>query len=242
MVGDLSGVERKETKPGRKGFEPTDAQRETVRRRASERLGHEIIAEEIGVSVPTLRKYFRDELKERLGGDNLFVAAGDASPEPAAAPTKPRRSGAGGRKRYQASSADREKVAVLIGSGMRVEDIAKAMAISEPTLQRHYRAELETGALRKRGEMLVALHRVAGKGNVAAIKEVLSIMDRATLEGLQDRLRGNSPAKPGDGPAAPAPSSSTDAVGKKVQAELDAHDVVEKSAWADVIRFPGTGK
>ncbi len=235
MVGDLSGVERKETKPGRKGFEPTDAQRETVRLRASERLGHEVIAEEIGVSVPTLRKYFRDELKERLGGDNLFVAAGDASPQPAPAPTKAKRSGAGGRKRYEPSSADREKVAVLIGSGMTVEDIAKAMAIAEPTLRRHYRAELETGALRKRGEMLVALHRVAGKGNVAAIKEVLSIMDRATLEGLQDRLRGKVPGKAPDAPAAPAPASSSEPVGKKVQADLDAHSVVTKGPWGDLI-------
>lgn len=242
MVGDLSGVERKESKPGRKGFEPTDAQRETVRLRASERLGHEIIAEEIGVSVPTLRKYFRDELKERLGGDNLFVAAGAASPETAPAPTRPKRTGSGGRKRYEPSSADREKVAVLIGSGMTIEEIAKAMAISEPTLNRHYRSELETGALRKRGEMLVALHRVAGKGNVAAIKEVLSIMDRANLENLQDRLRGKSPGKTGDAPATPAPASSSDPVGKKVQAEIDAHGVVESSAWADVIRFPPKAK
>lgn len=235
-MGDaFSGVERKESRRGRAAFVASDDQRATVMRMASERLGHDVIAEEIGVSVPTLRKHFAVELKERLGGDNLFVAAGGANPEPAPAPTRAKRPGAGGRKRYEASERDREKVAVLVASGMTVEDIARAMSITEPTLRRHYRAELETGALRKRGEMLMALNRAALKGNVAALREALAIMDRATLEGLQDRLRGKVPGKAADAPAAPAPASSSEPVGKKMQADLDAHSVVTKGPWGELI-------
>lgn len=232
-----SDVEKKETKAGRKGFVPTDDQRATVMRMASERLGHPVIAEEIGVSVPTLRKAFALELKERLGGENLFAAAGDAIPDPVPAPARPKRHGAGGRKRYQPSGADREKVAVLVASGMMVDQIACAMAITEPTLRRHYRAELDTGALRKRGEMLMALNRAALKGNVAAVKEALAIMDRANLEALQDQLRGRGkPETPQAGRDTAQPTS--DPIGKKAQADLDAHGVVMQGPWADLVRTP----
>lgn len=226
---------KKETKPGRAAFVPNDDQRATVQRMASERLGHPVIAEEIGISVPTLRKAFAAELKERLGGDNLFVAAGELSPAPVPAPPRPKRSGAGGRRRYQASERDREKVAVLIASGMTVDQIASAMALSEPTLRKHYAAELETGALRKRGEMLMALNRAAMKGNVAALRESLAIMDRANLEALQGKFRKGKSDPSND---APAPTVAAESQGKKVQAEIAAHSVVTKGPWGDLLRTP----
>lgn len=233
-VGNYSDG-KKETKRGRSAFVPTEAQRETVKRLAAERLGHPVIAEEIGVSVPTLRKAFAAELKERLGDENLFAAAGEPDPDRAPAPARPRRRGAGGRKSYAPTERDREKVAVLVSAGMTVDQIAQAMALTEPTLRRHFRAELETGAIRKRAEMLVALHRTALKGNVAAQKEALAIMDRANLEDLQDRLRGKAPSKPSDTGSVPAAAPAPDPVGKKVQAEMDAHSVVTKGPWGDLI-------
>lgn len=237
LSDENSSVGKKEKRPGRSAFVPMDEQRATVARMASERLGHPVIAEEIGISVPTLRKAFAAELKERLGDENLFVAAGEPGPEKQPAPPRPRRSGAGGRKRYQASERDREKVAVLVASGMTIDQIAIAMAVSEPTLRRHYAREIETGALRKRGEMLVALNRVAMKGNVAAVKEALAIMDRANLEALQDHVRGKGKLE-APGHAAPVAPPAADSVGKKVQAEIDAHGVATSGAWADVIRLP----
>ncbi|CAN7335335.1 hypothetical protein LJR090_002542 [Bosea sp. LjRoot90] len=222
---------KKEKRPGRAAFAPTDDQRATVERMASERLGHPVIAAEIGVSVPTLRKAFAIELRERLGGENLFAAAGEPNPDPAPIPPKTKRRGAGGRKPYQPTDRDREKVEVLVAAGLTVEDIARAMSITEPTLRKHYRRELETGALRKRGEMLVALNRAALKGNVAAVKEALAIMDRADLATLQDEFRGKGK---GDTPKAPAPSD----LGKKAQANLDAHGVVMEGPWAALVRVP----
>lgn len=236
---------KKEKRPGRTAFVPTDEQRATVERMASERLGHPIIAAEIGISVPTLRKAFAAELRERLGGENLFAAAGEPNPDPASAPEKPKRRGAGGRRAYRPSDRDREKVEVLVAAGMTVEDIARAMSIAEPTLRKHYGRELETGALRKRGEMLVALNRAALKGNVAAVKEALAIMDRADLATLQDQVRGKGKADKGDqsgsggpSPAAPPAPPASEALGKKVQAELDAHGVVTQGPWATLIRNP----
>lgn len=228
---------KKEKGPGRKAFAPTDDQRATVRQMAAERLGHPIIAAEIGVSVPTLRKVFAEELKDRIGEGGLFASAPDLVPTPHPVPRRQRRSGAGGRKRYQASERDREKVAVLVSAGMTIDEIARAMSLSEPTLRRYYAAELETGALRKRGEMLMALNKAALKGNVAALKESLAIMDRANLEALQNSMRGKGKAEE-PSPAAPvAPPPASD-VGKKVQAEIDAHQVATGGTWADVIRLP----
>ncbi|MGF7053975.1 AraC-like DNA-binding protein [Bosea sp. OAE752] len=230
---------KKETKRGRAAFMASDDQRATVRRMASERLGHPVIAAEIGISVPTLRKAFAEELKDRLAGGNLFAAAAEEIPAPRPAPPKGKRPGTGGRKRFEPQDRDREKVAVLVSSGLTVEQIATAMALSEPTLRRAFKAELETGAVRKRAEMLVALHKTALKGNVAAQKEALAIMDRANLEALQDHLRGKgkSEAAPstGSGHSAPPPA---DALGKKEQANLDAHSVVTHGPWANLVRTP----
>lgn len=220
---------KKETKPGRHAFVPSDEQRETVRRMASDRLGHPVIAAEIGISVPTLRKAFAEELKDRMAGGNLFAAAAEEIPAPQPAPPRAKRPGAGGRKRYQPEKADREKVAVLVSSGLTVEQIARAMSLSEPTLNRAFKAELETGAIRKRAEMLVALHKTALKGNVAAQKEALAIMDRARLEQLQDDLRSRGAASKPDAPSA-------EPLGKKEQAQLDAHGVVTKGPWAELVR------
>ena len=77
---------KKETKRGRAAFVPSEEQRAIVRRMASDRLGHPVIAAEIGISVPTLRKAFAEELKDRLAGGNLFAAAAEEIPAPQPAP------------------------------------------------------------------------------------------------------------------------------------------------------------
>lgn len=232
MGDEDSGVEKKETTAGRRGrsaFVPSDEQRDLVRKLAAEGTLHPAIATAVSVSVPTLRKAFAEELKERLGDDNLFVAAGEPKPDPAPVPAKPKRKGAGGRKPWQPSTADREKAAVLVSAGMGAEELARIFDKAEPTIRRRFAAELDTGALRKRAEVLAAMHRNALKGNVAAQKEILAIMDRARLEELQDQVRG--------GKAKTEPAAS-DSVGKKVQADLDAHGVVTQGPWAGLIRQP----
>jgi DNA-binding transcriptional MerR regulator len=191
---------------------------------------HPDIAEAIGISVPTLRKVFADELKDRLGEVNLFAAAASDVPPPA--PPKQRlspRSKAGGRKAYRPTSSEREKVAVLLAAGMSLGEIAKVLDKSEPTVRKHFAAEISTGALRKRADVLTALSRTALGGNVAALKEMLAIMERADLGDIERRIKGR---------VADEPKAET--IGKKVQAKRDAHSVVMKGPWADLVRSPRT--
>lgn len=218
---------KKEKRPGRSAFVPSDEQRATVRRMASDRLVHPVIASEIGISVPTLRKVFADELKDRVSSGGLFGDAADLIPTMIPPAPRSTRRGSGGRKPWQPSSADREKAAVLVAAGMGVEQLARIFARTEPTIRKHFTAELATGALRKRAEVIAAMHRNALKGNVAAQKEMLAIMDRADLTALQDQVRGKAAAKT----EAPAP----DPVGKKEQAQLDAHGVVTRGPWSELV-------
>lgn len=219
---------KKEKRPGRAAFVPSDEQRATVRRMASERLVHPVIADEIGISVPTLRKVFAEELRDRVSSGGLFGDGADFAQTPVPATEKPRRRGSGGRKPWRPSSADHEKAAVLVAAGMGAEQLARIFDKAEPTIRKHFAAEIDTGALRKRAEVIAAMHRNALKGNVAAQKEMLAIMDRADLTALQDQVRGKSSAKP----EAPAP----DPVGKKEQAQLDAHGVVMRGPWSTLVR------
>ncbi len=223
---DSSGG-KKEKRPGRAAFEPTDEQRATVRRMASDRLTHPVIAGEIGISVPTLRKVFVEELKDRVSSGGLFGDTADLIPTMPPPSDKPKRRGSGGRTPWKPSNADREKAAVLVASGMGVEQLARIFVKTEPTIRKHFAAELDTGALRKRAEVIAAMHRNALKGNVAAQKEMLAIMDRADLSALQDQVRGKAAAKA----EAPAP----DPVGKKEQAQLDAHGVVTRGPWSALV-------
>lgn len=219
-----------ERRPGRAAFVPTEEQRQQVRQMAAQSAVHEEIANAIGVSVPTLRKVCAAELKDRLGDANLFSAAGQAMPGEAPAPVRAKRPGAGGRKQYQPQDRDREKVAVLIATGMRAEEIALSMGITEPTLRKHFKVEIETAHVRKRAELHYTLFVEAKKGNVSAIRDMRAIFDQADLRALSDRVsqpKAEEPKEP--------------AVGKKVQADIDAHSVVTKGPWADVIRKPRAG-
>jgi len=221
--------ENKQPGPGRAAWSPTDDQRALVRQMAAAGDVHEAIAAALDISVPTLRKHCADELRDRMGADNLFAAAGDQAP--AGAPRAPtlKRPGAGGRKRYQPLARDRERVAALVAAGMPVGDIARALDITAPTLRRHFRDELATGGARKRAEVIDALFRAALKGSVAAQKLAIEMMDRADLGELSRNL--------GQGAAASAAPEAERAepLGKKAQADQDARGVIEKSRWAGLL-------
>lgn len=58
---------------GRPPFEPTQEHRERVSIAASGGLTHDVIAAAIGISVPTLRKYFSDELTAGACGKRVEV-------------------------------------------------------------------------------------------------------------------------------------------------------------------------
>jgi DNA-binding CsgD family transcriptional regulator len=78
-----------------------------------------------------------------------------------------------GRKAFNPTDEEREKVRVLKAGGMSNEAIAEAIGISEPTLTKHFSSDLEIGAARVTGEMLMARYRSAMGGNVSAQNKML---------------------------------------------------------------------
>jgi predicted transcriptional regulator len=104
----------------------------------------------------------------------------------------------------------------LAAVGRPVRAIARALGFAEPTLRKHFAAELETGAERIEAEMLKALMSKARGGNVAAQKQVLQMIGAARLERMEAVLTQSPEARP-------------DTPGKKLQAAIDAADIIQNT-------------
>lgn len=64
-------------------------------------------------------------------------------------------------------------MSVLAGARYSHQAIAAALGISRNTLEKVFRAELTSGAARRRMEVLDAMLRAAKRGNVSAMKAFL---------------------------------------------------------------------
>jgi len=70
-VGESSGlVLRVKSRRGRPCFTPSDAQRRVVASMANSGIPQEQIARRFGIAIPTLRKYFREELFQSMPKDS----------------------------------------------------------------------------------------------------------------------------------------------------------------------------
>lgn len=224
---------------GRKPLAISDEQRTAARELAARGVERTVIAATIGVSVPTLRKRFADELSVQvLSGDadpaSLQLFSAEAVPVVPSPPTAARQQIAGhrqkgGRKEFRPTDEQRRLVALYAATNTKEADIAAALGISEPTLRKHFREELKTTALRKRGEALVLLERAARKGNVAAQKELLARLDQALLEEADAKLRDYG----ADQREAVRPVETP---GKKAQDAQDAIDIAESDEWRSLLR------
>lgn len=97
---------------------------------------------------------------------------------------------------------------------MSHEQIAIGLGISRTTLDKHFEAELSSGAYAKRMEVLVSLHQAAKKGIPSAAKAYLA-------------------AEPGLA-APPAPAAEpkpTQPLGKKEKAQADAVTAANGTSW-----------
>lgn len=81
-----------------------------------------------------------------------------------------------GRKEYQPTDDEREKVRVLKAGGMTNEAISEAIGISEPTLRKHFGSELDRGGAKVRADLLMARYRSAMGGNVSAQTKMLELV------------------------------------------------------------------
>lgn len=102
---------------------------------------------------------------------------------------------------------------------MSHEEMAIALGITRPTLEKHFAFELSEGAYKKRMEAFDALHRAAKKGNVAAIRQYMSMVPRVSVP-----------------PTAPAPApTKEEPVGKKAQAQTDATTAGQGTEWESIL-------
>lgn len=72
---------------------------------------------------------------------------------------------------HKPTDATRKQVEAMCGYGVPQEDIARVLSISTPTLVKHYREEVDTGATKATAKVAESLFRKAtgdGQGAVAA--------------------------------------------------------------------------
>lgn len=121
-----------------------------------------------------------------------------------------------GRPSHKPTTAQRRQVEELRACGFSEDDIARALAISTPTLRKHFSDELQTGSVKRRAEVVGLLFKQARKGNVSAQK-TLENMTRAAA--LADQFMGDVPASL----QAPKPPK----LGKKEEAAAAAQQVAQ---------------
>lgn len=135
-----------------------------------------------------------------------------------------------GKPPHEPKPAYRRKVEEMVAVGDSHETIARALGITRPTLDRHYKEELKNGAAKKRAEAVTGLFRQARKGNVTALKKLEEMTRVATaLEGFE---------KPAEESKAPKPAKR----GKKEAAEADAKTAGFGSDWGDDLQVPPIDK
>lgn len=120
---------------------------------------------------------------------------------------------------FRPTAAHRRKVAAGVAGGMTQEQIAAAIGITKPTLEKYFRAELDTGAAVKRLEVIDALFAKAKRGNVSAARTLFALQPM-----VQKSKLDAAPADAGQADAAPAPAAAP-RLGKKEIAQVHAQQV-----------------
>lgn len=75
----------------------------------------------------------------------------------------------GGRPSHEPTEKDRNTVLAMAGYGIPQEDIAKVLGISRPTLEKHYREELDTGLVKANSAVARSLYEKALGDNSSAV-------------------------------------------------------------------------
>lgn len=122
-----------------------------------------------------------------------------------------------GRPEHDPSARDRAQVKMLAAMGIPQADIARVVGVSQRTLTKHYKAELETGGIEANAKVAQSLFKQATdpqKPNVAA-----GIFWLKTRAGWREKDPASSP-----GEVAAQP-------GKKEQANLDARNAEAGTEW-----------
>jgi AcrR family transcriptional regulator len=171
-------------KRGRSAFVVTDAARAAVADGAKAGWTVERIADAIGVSVVTLRKYFADQLKAEPDPGGLFDETLPVMP----APAEPVRTKAGGRKAYKPSAEARAEVTLLVAASVPHKVIASRLGISLPTFGRAFREEITEAYAKERAALLLDMRKAARNGNVTAQHKLIEILDQREMGRLREQV------------------------------------------------------
>lgn len=139
------------------------------------------------------------------------------SPESEKPKSKGGRPTLGGEKVFTPTKAQREDVAIARGGGMHPNDIALALGISVPTLNKYFKEEMTVGAGRQRLEVIKSIRKKARGGNVSAARFYLMITQRME--------------EPDEETGKPKKKN----LGKKDQANEDAKDAQRGTGWAGIL-------
>jgi len=77
-------------------------------------------------------------------------------------------SGLSGQPPHEPTDDSRRIVSVMRACGDTTEDIALALGVSRPTLNKHYQAELDAGKQQMDAQVKTSLHRMAASGRYPA--------------------------------------------------------------------------
>lgn len=73
-----------------------------------------------------------------------------------------------GRPPHKPTDKSRNTVKAMASYGILQEDIGTVVGVSKPTLEKHYRRELDTGAIKANSKVAESLYKQATSGNVTA--------------------------------------------------------------------------
>ena len=127
----------------------------------------------------------------------------------------------GGRPPFSPTPALRKRVSVGAAGGMTHEELALALGITRPTLEKHFELELSVGAHQRRLDVLNAMYSAATgrKKNVAAQKAFMA----------ESPAIAAPPQPDGD-------KTKPEKLGKKEQQEQDATTAHIGTEWADLLK------
>lgn len=131
----------------------------------------------------------------------------------------------GGRPQHKPDEKSRVQVKMLAAMGIGVDDIAKVVGVSAPTLRKHYEHEIEIGRIEANAKVAGSLFKAAtanDKGSVAA-----AIFWLKTRAGWREEQAERAPR-----------DSSPQPVGKKEQAAQDALTAQAGTDWEHLLGRP----
>lgn len=141
--------------------------------------------------------------------------------------------GKAGRTGHIATAENTSKIRTLLVAGMKLEQIAREMGITVPTIRKHYFANgrlkakdaREWALAEARAKNLLQLQAEADRGNVSAIKAMDKVLDRCERRILDDD------AAMRDRPSKPMPKGKKhDARTAALEAETELEELMNREA------------